>query len=76
MMEISKVLIKKSESMDRLHDELTGNDLKFYKNTLIRSTDVERSFSRFKNIVSNNRCVFKVDNLKKVLMVQSNNLID
>ena len=74
MKKISMILSGDSESMDELSEELTGNDLKFYKYAPITSTDVERSFSRYKNLLSNNRRVFHMENLKKILVVQCNNL--
>ena len=63
-----------SESIDGLPEELTGNDLKFYKFAPTTSTDVERSFSLYKNLLSNNCRSFEVENLKKILVVQCNNL--
>ncbi|KAL4113960.1 hypothetical protein QTP88_017506 [Uroleucon formosanum] len=48
MMKISMILTGDSESMDGLPEELTGDDLKFYKYAPMTSTDVERSFSRYK----------------------------
>lgn len=60
--------------MDRRIEELTGNCLRFYKFVTMTSTDVERSFSRYKNFLSNNRRSFEVNNLKKILVVQCNNL--
>jgi len=38
------------------------------------SIDVERSFSQYKNLLSNNRRTFHMRNLKKILEVQCNNL--
>jgi len=74
MKKISMILSGDSESMDGLPEELTGDDLKFYKYAPMTSTDVERSFSRYKNLLSNNRRAFHVENLKKILVVQCNNL--
>jgi len=45
MMKISMILTGDSESMDGLPEELTGDDLKFYKYAPMTSTDVEKSFS-------------------------------
>ncbi|KAL4142915.1 hypothetical protein QTP88_005305 [Uroleucon formosanum] len=74
MMKISMILTGDSESMDGLPEELTGDDLKFYKYAPMTSTDVERSFSRYKNLLSNNRRSFEIENLMKILVVQCNNL--
>jgi hypothetical protein len=68
------ILTGDSKSMDGLPEELTGDDLKFYTYAPMTSTDVERSFSRYKNLLSNNRRSFEIENLKKVLVVQCNNL--
>jgi len=72
--ETMMILTGDSESMDGLPEELTGDDLKFYKYAPMTSTDVERSFSRYKNLLSNNRRSFEIENLKKILVVQCNNL--
>lgn len=59
--------------MDILPEDLTGNDLIYYKHASITSTEVERSFSRCKNILSDNQWSFEVENIK-TLVVQCNNL--
>jgi len=61
--------------MDGLPEDLTGNDLTFYKYAPVTSTDVERSFSRYKTIQADNRRSFDVENIKKTLVVQRNNLL-
>ncbi|KAF0765111.1 DUF659 domain-containing protein [Aphis craccivora] len=38
----------------------------------ITSVDVERSFSKYKNLLSNNRRSFTFDNIKYALIVQCN----
>jgi len=63
-----------SLSTDGLPEDLTGNDLTFYKYTPVTSTDVERSFSRYKTILADNWRSFDVENIKKILFVQCNNL--
>lgn len=41
------------------------------KYALKTSVDVERSFSMYKNMLTNNRHAFKFDNIKKWLILQS-----
>eukprot|EP00102_Acyrthosiphon_pisum_P007513 XP_003242603.1 PREDICTED: uncharacterized protein LOC100570149 [Acyrthosiphon pisum] len=65
ILKILKILNGESLSMGGLREDLTGNDLKFYKYAPITSTDVERSFSRYKTILADNRRSFDVENIKK-----------
>jgi len=58
--------------MDELPEDLTENDLIYFKYAPITSADVERSFSRYKNILSDNRQRLDVENIKKTLVVQCN----
>jgi len=74
ILKILKILNGESSSMDGLPEDLTGNDLTFYKYAPVTSTDVERSFSRYKTILADNRRSFDVENIKKTLVVQCNNL--
>lgn len=48
-----------------LFGELTSNDFNFYKYAPMTRTDVERIFSCFKNILSNNRRSFEIKNQQK-----------
>lgn len=73
ILKILKILSGESSSMDGLPEDLTGHDLAFYKYAPITSTDVERSFSRYKNLLADNRRSFEVENIKKTLVVQCNN---
>ncbi|XP_027853506.2 uncharacterized protein LOC114132298 [Aphis gossypii] len=52
--------------------DLTLNDLVFFKYAPITSVDVERSFSIYKNMLTNNRRALKFDNIRKCFIVQSN----
>lgn len=59
--------------MEGLPEDLHGNDLAhltYY--APITSSEVERSFSRYKNILSDNRRTFNIENIEKVLVVQCN----
>jgi len=51
--------------MGGLPEDLIGDDLVYFKYTCITLTDVEMSFSRFKNSLSDNRRRLDVDNLFK-----------
>lgn len=64
MTKISNILTGENESMYGLPDELTSSDLKFYKYAPMTFTYI-KSFSWFKNILSNNCRSFDIKNLKK-----------
>jgi hypothetical protein len=51
--------------MNGLPEDLTRNYLTFYKYAPVTSTDIERSFSRYKTILADNRRSFDVENIKK-----------
>lgn len=55
--------------MENLED-LQVNDLKYYKFTQITSVDVEHLFSRYKNLITNNRRSFMFKNIRKTLVIQ------
>jgi hypothetical protein len=74
ILKILKILNGESSSMNGLPEDLTGNDLTFYKYAPVTSTDIERSFSRYKTILVENWRSFDVENIKKTLVVQCNNL--
>lgn len=62
--------------MDGLPEELTNDDLVYFKCACITSTYDERSFSRYKNILTDNRRPLNVENIffkkKKALVVKFN----
>jgi len=58
--------------MEGLPEDLNGNDLAHFKYAPITSSDIERSFSCYKNVLSDNRRSFDIENIKKVLIVQCN----
>lgn len=70
--QISKILTGEETSMVRIPENLSLGDLAYFKYAPINSVDVERSFSMFKVLLSNNRKSFTFDNLKKHLIVQCN----
>lgn len=65
ILKILKILNGESSSMNSLPEDLMGNDLTFYKYAPVTSTDVERSFSRYKTILADNRRSFDIENIKK-----------
>lgn len=70
--QISKIISGESDNMDGLPEDLTINDLTFYKFAPITSVDVERSFSIYKNLLTDNRRSFKLENIRKHLLLQCN----
>lgn len=57
---------------NEIPDDLTANDLAFFKYSPITSVDVERSFSIYKNSLADNRRSFLFENLNQALVVQCN----
>ncbi|KAL4119073.1 hypothetical protein QTP88_011940 [Uroleucon formosanum] len=72
ILKISKILSGQESSMEGLPDDLTGDDITYFKYAPITSTDVERSFSRYKTLLVDNRRSFNFENIKKSLVVQCN----
>ncbi|XP_025408739.1 uncharacterized protein LOC112682378 [Sipha flava] len=69
---ISNILKAEKVSREELPEDLTCDDLIHYKFAPITSVDVERSFSKYKHILSDRRRKFLFENLKKILIVQCN----
>ena len=63
---------EQESSMEGLPDDLTGDDITYFKYAPITSTDVERSFSRYKTLLVDNRRSFNFENIKKSLVIQCN----
>jgi len=55
-------------------EDLTLNDMVHFKYAPVTSVDVERSFSSYKNILSDRRRSFLFENLKNLLIAQCNNM--
>lgn len=70
--QISSILSGSISTMDGLPEDLTTNDLIFYKYASITSVDVKRSFFVYKNLPSHNRRSIKLENIKKHLIIQCN----
>jgi hypothetical protein len=71
---ICKILSGEEESMPNLGlpEDMILDDFSYFKYAPITSTDVERSFSKYKNLVTDNRRSLKLDNIKKSMIVQCN----
>ncbi|KAL4113266.1 hypothetical protein QTP88_016925 [Uroleucon formosanum] len=72
LQKISDIINGQNESMDVLPTDISSGDIPFFKFAPISSVDVERSFSKYKNILADNRRSFEFSNLKKYLIVQCN----
>ncbi|KAE9528576.1 hypothetical protein AGLY_012151 [Aphis glycines] len=72
IIKINDVLTGQGKCFDGLPEDLTINDIAYFKYAPLTSTDVERSFSRYKNLMAPNRRAFEFENLKQALIVQCN----
>ncbi|XP_060855950.1 uncharacterized protein LOC132933685 [Metopolophium dirhodum] len=71
---ISAILDGENTSRDGIPEDLTLNDMVHFKYAPVTSVDVERSFSSYKNILSDRRRSFLFENLKNHRIVQCNNM--
>lgn len=69
---ISKIMSGEETIIDGLPEDLQVNDFIHFKYAPISSVDVERSFSVYKNILTDNRRSFMFENLSKTLIVNCN----
>lgn len=69
---ISKILNGETDSLDGLPEVIETEDIVNYKYAPINSVDVERSFSTYKNILSDRRRSFKFENISKIIIIQCN----
>lgn len=69
---ISKILNGEEVSNDNFPDDLNTADFAHFQFAPITSVDVERSFSKYKNLLSDNRRSFSLENIKQTLIVQCN----
>ncbi|KAF0741205.1 CGG triplet repeat-binding protein 1 [Aphis craccivora] len=72
LQKISNILNGQNESMEGLPADISSSDLPLFKFAPINSVDVERSFSKYKNILADNRRSFTFSNLRKYFIVQCN----
>jgi len=71
MKHISNILEGKATSRNNtVSEELTADDMAHMKFAPMTSVDVERSFSRYKTILADNRRKFLFDNIKQHLIIQ------
>ena len=68
---ISDILTGKAETFE-IEEELSVSASAFFKYAPTTSVDVERSFSRYKNLLSEKRRSFTFDNCKQHLIIQCN----
>lgn len=69
---MSKILDGEIESFEGLSENLETNEIVHFKYAPINSVDVERSFSMYKNILSDRRRSFKFENISKIIVIQCN----
>lgn len=70
---VSKILNGEEVSKLELPEDLNLDDMTYLKFSPITSVDVERSFSSYKTLLTDNRRSFIFENLKESLIVQCNN---
>ena len=71
MKHISNILEGKATSRNNtVSEELTADDMAYMKFAPMTSVDVERSFSRYRTILADNRRKFLFDNIKQHLIIQ------
>lgn len=71
-LKIEAILNGEQTSTEGLPEDLTSQDMVYFKYAPITSVDVERSFSAYKNILSDRRRRLKFENIRKMLIVQCN----
>jgi hypothetical protein len=69
MTTISKILNGEKVSNQNFSDDLNNSDIAYFQFAPITSVDVERSFSKYKNLLSDNRRLFTIENIKHTLIV-------
>ncbi|KAF0715867.1 DUF659 domain-containing protein, partial [Aphis craccivora] len=65
---ISKMLNGEKILNQNFPDDLNNSDIAHFKFAPITSVDVERSFSKYKNLLSDNRRSFTIENIKHALI--------
>lgn len=72
MCQIACILSGKEFKMDIFDEDLTASDIVFFKYAPITSVEVERSFSKYKTVLADNRRSFTFDNLRMTMVVYCN----
>lgn len=65
-------LLSNRQNDDGLPDKINPMNIVYYKMCILVSVDCERTFSRYKNILRDNRRSFLFDNLRKYLIINCN----
>ena len=67
-----RILSGEEFRMDNFEENLTVSDIVFFKYAPITSVEVERSFSKYKTVLADNRRSFTFDNLRMTMVVYCN----
>jgi hypothetical protein len=70
--EVSDILCGNEAQLGGNEQELSANDLTIFKYSPITLCDVQRSFSRYKVLLSDNRRSFQFDNFKMHVIIHCN----
>lgn len=73
--QILNILTNENNATDGLIEDLSIEELIYFKYVLVTSVDVELCFSAYKNTLSSNRRSFEFENSKKLLIVQYNHFL-
>jgi len=69
---VSGILCGNEAELDGNEQGLSANDLTLFKYSPVTSCDVERSFSSYKFLLSDNRRSFQFDNFKMYVIIHCN----
>jgi len=69
---VSDILCGNETELGRNEQGLSANDLTLFKYSSVTSCDVERSFSRYKVLLSDNQRPFQFDNFKMHVIIHCN----
>jgi hypothetical protein len=69
---VSDILCGHEAELGGNEQELYSNDLSFFKYSPVTSCDVQRGFSRYKVLFSDNRRSFQFDNFKMHVIIHCN----
>jgi hypothetical protein len=69
---VSDILCGNEANLGGNEQEISANDLTLFKHSPVTSCDVERSFSKYKVLLSDNRMFFQFDNFKMHVIIHCN----
>jgi hypothetical protein len=72
LIQISKIHSDEVDTTKGIEEDLKVEDFAFFKYAPITSVDVERSFSRYKNLLPDNKRSYKFEQIKKPIVAQCN----